>query len=132
MKVIKIPKTPKSAFNPSRPASTLLKAQVEQLEAATGIHAGDTRERRRPRTEGEAAKYIEQLTRGLHPEGAAAPPPHRANSARRGPRPGMPPEAPKAPSQARRRAGSRSAAKKSAGSKPARSPKRRRARRTPR
>ena len=36
MKVIKIPKTPKSAYNPGRPASALLRAQVEHLEAAVG------------------------------------------------------------------------------------------------
>ena len=73
MEVIKVPKTPKSAYNPGRPASALLKAQVEHLEAAAGVQAGDVRKRRRPpRTEGEASKYIEQLTRTLHPQGADA------------------------------------------------------------
>ena len=48
---------------------------MENLEAAVGIYAGDARKRRRPRTEGEAAKYIEELTRELHPEGAVRPAP---------------------------------------------------------
>jgi hypothetical protein len=72
MDVIKVPKTPKSAYNPRRPASDLLKAQVEHLEAASNLPRDEGRRRRRPRTEGEVAKYVEELTRTLHPEGAAA------------------------------------------------------------
>lgn len=75
MRVIKISRTPMSAYDPGRPASALLTAQIEHLEAAAGIHPGDARKRRRPRTEGQAAKYIEELTRMLHPEGAAGPEP---------------------------------------------------------
>jgi hypothetical protein len=71
MDVIKVPKTPKSAYNPRRPASDLLKAQVEHLEAASNLPGDAARRRRRPRTEGEAAKYIEELTRTLHPAGGA-------------------------------------------------------------
>jgi hypothetical protein len=71
MDVIKVPKTPKSAFNPRRPASDLLKAQVEHLEAASNLPGDAARRRRRPRTEGEAAKYVEELTRTLHPAGGA-------------------------------------------------------------
>lgn len=71
MTVIKVPKTPKSAFNKDRPASGLLQAQIEHLEAAVGINrpsrkAARTRPKRR--TEGEAAAYIATLTRRLHPQ----------------------------------------------------------------
>jgi hypothetical protein len=73
MAIIKVPKTPASAFNKDRRASSLLKAQVEHLEAASEIHprspAGKKR-KRRPMTEGQAAAYIESLTRALHPQGA--------------------------------------------------------------
>ena len=34
MAVIRVPKTPKQAFNKNRPASKLLKSQVEHLEWA--------------------------------------------------------------------------------------------------
>ena len=40
MAEIKVPKPPKSAFNPNRPASDLLKSQVEHLEWAVR-HAGE-------------------------------------------------------------------------------------------
>ena len=61
MTVIKIPKTPKSAFNPDRPAGALLMAQVSHLEHAVGLP-----ERKHPgMTEGEAAKRIAELTAAL-------------------------------------------------------------------
>jgi hypothetical protein len=79
MAVIRIPRTPMSAFNKSRPASELLKKQVEHLEWAVRPAS-----ERKPdqlaksksmiRTEGEAAARIEELTRLLHPEGAKSPP----------------------------------------------------------
>jgi hypothetical protein len=72
MAVIKVPKTPRSAFNKNRPASGLLQAQIEQLEAAVGIYpaqAGATR-RKKVRTEGQAAAYIHDLTGQIRPEGA--------------------------------------------------------------
>ena len=69
MKVIKVPKTPMSAYNPGRPASDLLKAQLAHLEAASGIPPGDRRSRRALRSEGQVASYIGQLTRALHPQG---------------------------------------------------------------
>jgi hypothetical protein len=80
MAVIRVPKTPKSAFNKNRPASKLLKSQVEHLEWAVRPAS-----ERKPyqlakskssiRTEGEAAARIEELTRLLHPEGAKSAPP---------------------------------------------------------
>jgi len=80
MAVIRVPRTPKSAFNKNRPASKLLKSQVEHLEWAVRPAS-----ERKPyqlakskssiRTEGEAAARIEELTRLLHPEGAKSAPP---------------------------------------------------------
>jgi hypothetical protein len=58
MAVIKVPKTPRSAFRPDRPAGGLLLAQVEHLEHAVGLPF----RKRKKRTEGEAAEYIRQLT----------------------------------------------------------------------
>ncbi|HET9831413.1 MAG TPA: hypothetical protein VFP91_06880 [Vicinamibacterales bacterium] len=57
MTVIKLPITPKHAFNPRRPAGALLLAQIEHLEHAVGIEP-----KRIKRTEGQAAKYIAELT----------------------------------------------------------------------
>jgi hypothetical protein len=77
--IIKVPKTPKSAFDKNRPASSLLQAQIEHLEAAVGLYQPPRkRAARKPRqrTEGEAAAYIGELTRKLHPQIASpvAPP----------------------------------------------------------
>jgi hypothetical protein len=58
MAVIKVPKTPRSAFQPDRPAGGLLLAQVEHLEHAAGLPF----KKRKKITEGEAAEYIRQLT----------------------------------------------------------------------
>jgi len=60
MTVIKLPKTPKSAFNPRRPASALLLSQIEHLEHAVGLEP-----KRVKRTEGDAARYIAKLTAEL-------------------------------------------------------------------
>ncbi len=82
MAVIKVPKPPKSAFNKNRPASSLLQAQIEHLEAAAASYSDGTVEfsarmsgpvgkvaraapKPRPRTEGQAAEYIAKLTRTL-------------------------------------------------------------------
>jgi hypothetical protein len=59
---IKVPKTPKSAYNPSRRPSGLIQAQIQHLEAAAGIHDRSTQRRARARSEGEAAEYIARLT----------------------------------------------------------------------
>jgi hypothetical protein len=67
---IKVPKTPKSAFNKNRPASDLLKAQLEHLEAAAGNYQSESSSRRKASkslTEGEVATRIYELTRKLHP-----------------------------------------------------------------
>jgi hypothetical protein len=77
MAVIRVPKTPKKAFNKNRPASKLLKSQVAHLEWAVRP-ASERKPYQLPkasvRTEGEAAARIEELTRLLHPEGAKTSP----------------------------------------------------------
>jgi hypothetical protein len=81
MATIKVPKTPKSAFNPRRPASALLQSQVRQLEWAVRPAAERKPLRIKPvRTEGQAAARIAQLTAQLHPEGAQPAPPASATA----------------------------------------------------
>jgi hypothetical protein len=69
MMLIKVPRPPKSAFDPSRPVNALLKNQIEHLYDA---------ERKLPlryrsqiyinaiKTEGEAAEYIRAVTEAIH------------------------------------------------------------------
>ena len=69
MTLIHVPRPPKSARNPDRPVSSLLIAQIVHLQHA---------ERRLPlkyrtniyvhaiRTEGEAARYIREVTEAIH------------------------------------------------------------------
>src|ERR1041384_1035 len=75
MTVIKLKKVPAKAFNPKRPASTLLLSQIEHLEHAVGREP-----RRIKRTEGQAARYIAELTAELlrQTETVAAAPAARA------------------------------------------------------
>jgi hypothetical protein len=61
MTVIKVAKTPRKAFNPDRPASRLLRAQIQHLEHATQAAP----RKMKKLTEGEAAVYIGQLTARL-------------------------------------------------------------------
>jgi hypothetical protein len=71
MAIIKVPKTPKRAFNDRRKPSDLLRRQIEHLEWAIRPAA-----ERKPgklkvkpvRTEGEAAARIARLTERLHPQ----------------------------------------------------------------
>ncbi len=69
MAIIHVPRPPKSAWNPNREVSSLLKMQVEQLHhaakrlplryrSATYINA--------IKTEGEAAEYIREMTQAIH------------------------------------------------------------------
>ena len=69
MALIHVPRPPKSACDPKRPVSSLLKAQMEHLHEA---------EKRLPtryhseiyvnaiKTEGEAANYIRKVTEAIH------------------------------------------------------------------
>ena len=59
---IKVPKPPASAFNPDRPASSLLRAQILHLEHALGVPESPPNKRW---TEGAAARYIAELTAEL-------------------------------------------------------------------
>jgi hypothetical protein len=72
VKTITVPKTPVSAYNPKRAASSLLTSHVANLEAATRRHVHG-KAARKPRTEAQAARYIAELTQELHPH--AEPPP---------------------------------------------------------
>lgn len=69
---IDVPKPPASAMNPHRQASDLIKAQLRHIQHAesarlprhkrSGVNVEDIR------TEAEAAKYIREMTRLLHPQ----------------------------------------------------------------
>ena len=79
MTVIKVRKTPASAFNPDRPASALLLAQIEHLEHAAGL----PEKKQIRRSEGNAARYIAELTAkllGTAPPAAASPAPSKRRS----------------------------------------------------
>lgn len=74
-KVITVPKTPKSAYDPNRKVSTLLKAHIANLEATTRRQRGVAvpMSRKKPRTEAQASAYIAALTESLHPQVLTAP-----------------------------------------------------------
>lgn len=68
MTVIHVPK-PESAFDPNRPVSALLKAQMEHLRhAASNLPLRYRSEiyLNAIKTEGEAAKYIRDVTEAIH------------------------------------------------------------------
>jgi hypothetical protein len=85
MTIIHVPRPSKKAMNPGRPVSGLLLAQIEHLQHA---------ERRLPlayrskiythaiQTEGEAARYIREVTEAIHQAHADAAR-ERAKSARK-------------------------------------------------
>jgi hypothetical protein len=69
MTVIHVPRPSKKAMDPQRPASSLLKMQIEHLQQAelrlplryqTGIYVNAIK------TEGEAAEYIGAVTKAIH------------------------------------------------------------------
>jgi hypothetical protein len=69
MAVIKVPKPPRSAYDPNRPVSGLLKMQMEHFHLAerklparyqSGIYVNAVK------TEGEAANYIRAATEAIH------------------------------------------------------------------
>lgn len=69
MAIIRVPKTPKTAYDPQRPAGALLQSQITHLEWATRPAAdrrGDRFEVVPAATEAEAAERIAALTRRLH------------------------------------------------------------------
>ena len=90
-KSITIPKTPKSAYNPKRKVSQLLKAHISNLETMTRKRGGTAT--KRPKTEAQASAYIATLTEQLHAAehrevapavapAVASTPPYRAKSSR--------------------------------------------------
>jgi len=69
MALIRVPKPPKSAYDPDRPMSSLLKSQIEHLRDAEGKLPLRYRSEwyiKTIRTEGEAAKYIRDVTEAIH------------------------------------------------------------------
>src|SRR4030095_14667651 len=62
---IKMPATPRSAYNEQRPANTLLLTRVRELENAVA-DAGRRVRRKKPKTEEQVAAYIRHLNRALH------------------------------------------------------------------
>jgi hypothetical protein len=78
MTVIKVPKTPRKAYNPDRIASGLIQAQIQHLEAAAGLFPAKRARRARLRTEGESADYIAQLTAQIYARAGASPGPELA------------------------------------------------------
>jgi len=75
MTVIKVPRPPKSAYDPSRPISGLLKMQVEHLHVAERRLPSRHRGEIYPnaiKTEGEAAEYIHAVTTAIHKAHAEA------------------------------------------------------------
>jgi hypothetical protein len=62
---IKMPTTPRSAYDPQRPANTLLLNHVRELEKALAA-AGRAVRRKKPQTEAQVAAYIRHLNRALY------------------------------------------------------------------
>jgi hypothetical protein len=84
MVLIPVPKPPKSAMNPDRPVSTLLRNQMRYLQEAefrlpvkmqTNVYINSIK------TEGEAADYIRRVTEALHKAHKVGPSGHAAQIA---------------------------------------------------
>jgi hypothetical protein len=122
-KVIGVPRTPTSAYNPKRRVSDLLKAHITNLEAVTG-HGAAAGPKRKPKNEAQASAYISEMTRQLHPtlyaSTALAPAPAGVPSA--------PAVSPAAPAARRRRTARKK--KRPAGRKSARAVRRRTGKKT--
>ena len=69
MTLIRVPKPPKSAYDPGRPASSLLKSQAEHLREAESKLPLRYRSEvyvKAIKTEEEAARYIRDVTQAIH------------------------------------------------------------------
>jgi hypothetical protein len=69
MTLIHVPRPPKSAFDPNRPVSGLLKAQMEHLHQAASKLPLRYRSEvyvNAIKTEGEAGRYIREVTEAIH------------------------------------------------------------------
>ena len=65
MSVIKMPSTPRDAYDPKRPPNALLLTHVREMEKAV-IAAGRKVRRQKPKTEAQAAAYMQHLNRALY------------------------------------------------------------------
>lgn len=123
MPLIHVPRPPKSAYDPDRPVSSLLKSQMEHLHEA---------ERKLPlryrseiyinaiKTEGEAARYIREITEKIHEAH------EEAERARRAPRRKRPLEiAAVADERAERKSAKKKSSKRAAGKRAPSRPKKR-------
>jgi len=94
MAVIRVPKTPKSAYNPDRPAGTLLQSQLKHLEWAVRPAGARTAKAFRIKpavSEAEASARIAALNEELQaqataPKGVVPPAPASPLSARATPK----------------------------------------------
>src|SRR3954468_21992795 len=77
MAPIKMPATPRSAYDPTRPANALLLAHVRELEKAVAA-AGRRVVRKKPKTEAQVAAYMRHLNRALHQQVLLPPMTRRA------------------------------------------------------
>lgn len=69
MTLIRVPKPPKSAYDPGRPASSLLKSQAEHLREAESKLPLRYRSEvyvKAIKTEEDAARYIRDVTQAIH------------------------------------------------------------------
>ena len=69
MALISVPKPPKSAYNPDRPVTSLLKSHVEHMREAESKLPLKFRSEfyaKAVRTEREAAEYIRDVTEAIH------------------------------------------------------------------
>ena len=93
MATIQVPKPPKSAWDPDRPISTLLKSQVEHMYEAEMKLPHQYKSQiyiNAIKTEGAAAEYIQKVTAAIHkahedamtPRTKAAPTRRAANGPR--------------------------------------------------
>jgi hypothetical protein len=67
--LIHVPRPPKSAYDPDRPMSSLLKSQVEHLREAESklpLRYRSDVYVKAIKTEGEAARYIRDVTEAIH------------------------------------------------------------------
>jgi len=64
-KTIRMPKTPRSAYDPKRTANILLLNHVRELEKAVK-QAGRGVKTKKPKTEEQVAAYMRHLNRALH------------------------------------------------------------------
>jgi hypothetical protein len=87
MALIRVPKPPKSAYNPDRPVSSLLRSQIDHLREAESklpLHYRSELYIKAIQTEGEAARYIREVTEAIHRAHADAARARRRPRRRRG------------------------------------------------